>query len=77
MFYHVEMYQMKCFISNCLHNNFSKLSQIFWCQIALVPNCPGAKLSVFKLLVPTCLPLTFGAKLSYNPFLIGRSLINI
>ena len=52
----------------------AKLSwcQIVRCQIVLVPNCPGAKLSVFIILVPNC-PLYYlgaklsGAKLSYNP----------
>ena len=34
----------------------AKLSwcQIVRCQIVLVPNCPGAKLSVFIILVPNC-----------------------
>ena len=62
----------------------AKLSgcQIVRCQIVLVPNCPGAKLSAFITLVPNC-PLYYlgakfsgaklsgaklsGAKLSYNP----------
>ena len=36
----------------------AKLSALLcWCQIVLVPNCPGAKLSGAKL---------SGAKLSYN-----------
>ena len=76
MFYHVEIHQMKCFISNCWQNKFSKLSQFFWCQIVWMPNCPflnswcqivlesnchGAKLSwCLIVLVPNCL----GAKLS-------------
>ena len=53
-----------------------------WCQIVQGPNCPffklfvpnfpGAKFSgcqivCFLLLVPNCLLLTLGAKLSYNP----------
>ena len=34
----------------------AKLSwcQIVRCQIVLVPNCPGAKLSTFIILVPNC-----------------------
>ena len=34
----------------------TKLSwcQIVRCQIVLVPNCPGAKLSTFIILVPNC-----------------------
>ena len=51
----------------------AKLSwcQIVRCQIVLVPNCPGAKLSTFIILAPNC-PLYYlgaklsGAKLSYN-----------
>jgi len=37
----------------------AKLSwcQIVRCQIVLVPNCPGAKLSTFIILVPNCLLL--------------------
>ena len=39
----------------------AKLSwcQIVRCQIVLVPNCPGAKLSVFIILVPNCPLLLF------------------
>ena len=39
----------------------AKLSwcQIVRCQIVLVPNCPGAKLSTFIILVPNCLLLLF------------------
>ena len=47
------------------------MSFFSWCQIVLVPNCPGAKLSgaklsVFIMLVPNC-PGTklSGAKLSW------------
>merc|ERR1711954_330863 len=34
----------------------AKLSgaKLSWCQIVLVPNCPGAKLSTFIILVPNC-----------------------
>ena len=44
----------------------AKLSwcQIVRCQIVLVPNCPGAKLSAFIILVPNCLLYYLGAKLS-------------
>ena len=62
----------------------AKLSwcQIVRCQIVLVPNCPGAKLSALIFLVPNfpfllsrCQIVRFyylgaklsGAKLSYNP----------
>ena len=69
MFYHVEMYQMKCFISNCWQKKFSKLSQIFWCKIVWVPNCLfytlGAKLSRCQIVwVQNCPFLTLGAKLA-------------
>ena len=29
-------------------------AKLSWCQIVLVPNCPGAKLSTFIILVPNC-----------------------
>ena len=46
----------------------AKLSwcQIVRCQIVLVPNCPGARLSTFIILVPNCPLYYLGAKLSYN-----------
>ena len=51
----------------------AKLSwcQIVRCQIVLVPNCPGAKLSTFIILVPNC-PLLLSSilcpRVSNNPF---------
>ena len=48
---------------NCKKRHFfhffcpgAKLSgaKLSWCQIVLVPNCPGAKLSTFIILVPNC-----------------------
>merc|ERR1711978_481033 len=33
---------------------FLSWCQIVRCQIVLVPNCPGAKLSTFIILVPNC-----------------------
>merc|ERR1711873_290103 len=51
---------------NCKKRHFfhffcpgAKLSgaKLSWCQIVLVPNCPGAKLSTFIILVPNCLLL--------------------
>ena len=44
----------------------AKLSwcKIVRCQIFLVPNCPGAKLSAFIILVPNCPLYYLGAKLS-------------
>ena len=33
---------------------FNLIISNIWCQIVLVPNCPGAKLSTFIILVPNC-----------------------
>ena len=72
MFYHVEMYQKKSFISNCWQNKISKLNQIFWCQIfwcqiVCVPNCLFLNSWCQIVRVPNCLHLILVAKLSYNP----------
>ena len=62
--------EIKCFISICWQNKFSKFSGAKLSVFKLlVPNCPGAKLSGyqivrFELLVPNCLFFTLGAKLS-------------
>ena len=59
MLYNVKSYQMKCFISNCWQNKFSKLGQIDRCKIVRVPNylflTLGAKLSVFNSWCPIVL----------------------
>merc|ERR1711963_706704 len=51
------------YMGNCKKRHFfhffcpgAKLSgaKLSWCQIVLMPNCPGAKLSTFIILVPNC-----------------------
>ena len=49
MLYNVKSYQMKCFISNCWQNKFSKLSQIFWCQIVRFLNSQCQIVRFFSL----------------------------
>ena len=43
-------------LQNLFRDNFDQNDKTLWCQIVgfimLVPNCPGAKLSVFTMLVP-------------------------
>ena len=53
----------------------AKLSwcQIVRCQIVLVPNCPGAKLSILLNYFGAKLSVfNFGAKLSNNPYMMTK-----
>ena len=44
-----------------------------WCQIVLVPNCPGAKLSILLYYFGAKLSVfNFGAKLSNNPYMMTK-----
>ena len=48
-------------------------SNFVWCQIVLVPNCPGAKLSILLNYFGAKLSVfNFGAKLSNNPYMMTK-----